>query len=415
MRYVIIGNSTAATGCVEGIRSTDKTGEIILISSEKYHTYSRPLISYLLEGKTDLQRIKYRPDDFYERNGVTAMTGETAKSVNGNTVELESGERIKFDRLMIAAGSVPFVPAFRGIETVPVKFSFMSLDDALSLEKALRPDARVLILGAGLIGLKCAEGICDRVGEIAVVDLADRILPSILTETAAGLAEKYPRDKGIEFYLNNTVECFSGNTAELRGGETLKFDILITAVGVRPAVALGVSAGAAVNRGILINGKGETTVPGVYAAGDCCEGIDITSNTKKVIAILPNAYKQGYTAGVNMAGGSAVCDDTFPMNAMSFFGTHILSAGAYTGECYEKISGDSYKALYYGERSLNGFILIGDVARAGIYTSLIRNGTDLRTVDFDALKDHPQLMAFQPADRESIINEGMEIWKNKNA
>ena len=181
-RYVIIGNGTAAVGCIEGIRSVDKTGDVTVISGEKHHVYSRPLISYYLEGKTDLERMKYRPDGFYEENGCRVLSGVRAAAIDpaNKTVVLDNGGSVEYDALCVATGSRPFVPPFAGLDTVENKFSFMTLDDALALESALAPDCRVLIVGAGLIGLKCAEGIFDRVGSVTVCDLADRVLSSIL-------------------------------------------------------------------------------------------------------------------------------------------------------------------------------------------------------------------------------------------
>lgn len=415
MRYVIIGNSTAAVGCVEGIRAEDKNGEITIISNECYHTYSRPLISYLLLGKTDMERMKYRPDDFYIKNNVKTLLGKTVARVGKNFVYLETGEILPFDKLMLATGSIPFVPPFAGLETVSKKFSFMSLDDALALSAELNSNTRVLILGAGLIGLKCAEGIYNRVKQITVVDLSDRILPSILNENAAAVAKKNLDAKGIQFYLNDTVAEFKENTAVLKSGEIIAFDVLVTAVGVRPNIQLAADLAVKINRGIEVAPTGETSVKNVYAAGDCCESYDISSDTQKILALLPNAYMQGRNAGIHMAGGTSVFKDAIPMNAIGFFGTHILSAGTYCGECYEKITDDSYKALYYENHLLKGYILIGQVARAGIYTSLIKNKVDLRTVDFDLLKENPQLIAFKPADRSMMINEGVAAWKSKNA
>ena len=118
-KYVIIGNSTAAIGCVEGIRSKDKDGEIVLIASENHHTYARPLISYLLQGKTDEERMKYRPDSFYEENHVTAKLGETVTKLDPEkkTVTLKSGEEIPYEKLLVATGSTPFVPPMEGLDT----------------------------------------------------------------------------------------------------------------------------------------------------------------------------------------------------------------------------------------------------------------------------------------------------------
>lgn len=206
-KYVIIGNSTAAIGCVEGIRSKDKDGEIVLIASENHHTYARPLISYLLQGKTDEERMKYRPDSFYEENHVTAKLGETVTKLDTEkkTVTLKSGEEIPYEKLLVATGSTPFVPPMEGLDTVPEKFTFMSLDDAHTLESVLTKDSRVLIIGAGLIGLKCAEGIKERVKSITVVDLADRVLPSILDETGSAIVKDFLEKQGIEFHLGDTA------------------------------------------------------------------------------------------------------------------------------------------------------------------------------------------------------------------
>ena len=187
VEYVIVGNSAAAVGAVEGIRQLDTKGKITVISNETQHTYSRPLISYLLQGKTDKQLMKYRPDSFYIDNGCTTVFGKTVTAIDreSKAIGLDDGKRISYDKLLIATGSSPFVPPMPGLEAVKKRFCFMSLDDADALEAALFPEARVLIVGAGLIGLKCAEGILARVGEITVVDLAPRILSSILDEEGA--------------------------------------------------------------------------------------------------------------------------------------------------------------------------------------------------------------------------------------
>ena len=183
-QYVIIGNSIAAVGAIESIRRVDTEGAITVVSQEPHAVYGRPLISYWLWGKTDRERMNYRPADFYEKNGVTLLLGKTAAAIDpkAQTVSLESGEVLPYDELLVATGSRPFVPPMQGLDTVDKVFSFMTLDDAAALGEAITSESRVLIVGAGLIGLKCAEGIHERVKEITVVDMADRILPSVLDE-----------------------------------------------------------------------------------------------------------------------------------------------------------------------------------------------------------------------------------------
>lgn len=405
MNYVIIGNSAAAIGCVEGIREVDKKGKITLISDEPHHTYSRPLISYLLLGKTDEQRMKYRPDSFYEDNNVITMLGVTVTAIDKDKkcVETNNGKSVKYDKLMVATGSRPFVPPMDGLDTVENKFSFMKLDDAKALESAINSESRVLIIGAGLIGLKCAEGIKDRVKSIEVVDLADRILPSILDEDGSAMVQKHIEDNGVKFTLNDSVAKFDKNSAELKSGKKIDFDVLVVAVGVRPNTQLVSDAGGSVNRGILVDECCKTDLKDIYAAGDCTEGMDMSIGQPRILAILPNAYMQGETAGIDMAGGEKVYDKAIPMNAIGFFGMHIITAGSYDGEASVLQQNGNYKKLVTADDTLKGFIMIGDVARAGIYTALIREKRPLSSIDFDLIKEKPQLMAFSKRERAKTL------------
>ncbi len=408
MNYVIIGNSAAAVGCVEGIRQVDKTGSITILSNEPHHTYSRPLISYLIYGKTDEDRMKYRPDDFYTKNGCTALLGVTATKIDkeNKQVILDDGKTVPYDKLLVATGSKPFVPPMQGLEKVKNAFTFMTLDSAKALDAALTPQSRVLIVGAGLIGLKCAEGIAKKVSSITVVDLANRILPSILDEEGSAMMQKHIESKGVTFVLGDSVKQFTETTAELNGGGTLEFDIVVLCVGVRPNTELVKDAGGTVGRGIATDEFCRTDIPDVYAAGDCSESVDITDGACKVLALLPNAYMQGETAGLHMAGTEKPYNKALAMNAIGFFGLHIITAGCYQGEEFVKRGkdGKTYKKLVYANNRLKGFILIGDIARAGIYTALIREQTPLDTIDFDLIRERPQLMAFSHKERAQKLS-----------
>jgi len=400
VRYVIIGNSAAGIGAVEKIRQLDKSGEIIIISSEPHHTYSRPLISYLLQGKTDEQRMKYRDDAFYERNKCTFLAGKTVTRINPDNkyVELDDKKTIPYDKLLVAAGSSAFVPPIEGLDRVKDKFTFMSLDDARKLQASLGKEKKVLILGAGLIGLKCAEGILDKVKEITVVDLAPRILSSILDDEGARIVQDHLERKGMKFILSSGVKTFDGNTAILDNGASVDFDILVIAVGVRPNTKL-LAGIADIDKGIIINDRCETSAKDIYAAGDCTQSVDVSTGQSKIMALLPNAYMQGECAGANMAGADMSFAKAIPMNAIGFFGLHIITAGSYYGDVYTDKKDGGYKKLFYGSDRLNGYILIKNVDKAGIYTSLIRERTPLSSIDFSLICERPGLMAFTKEER----------------
>ena len=399
--YVIIGNGAAAVGAIEGIRSVDTDGKITVISAENRHVYCRPLISYYLEGRTDKTRMLYRSEDFYEKNGVAVLYGEKAAKIDPEkkTVALESGKEIAYDSLCVATGSSPFVPPTEGLENVSKIHTFMTLDDAEGLEADITPDSKVLIIGAGLIGLKCAEGILGRCASVTVCDLAPRVLSSILDDDCAAIMQNHLEKMGIEFLLDDTAAKFDGGKAVMRSGKTVNFDVLVMAVGVRANTSLIKDIGGEVGRGILVDDAMKTSLDCIFAAGDCTESFDITSESRKVMAIMPLAYMQGHCAGVNMAGGEESITNALPMNSIGFAGLHCMTAGSYTGECYEERSDGKIKRLFIENNLLKGFILIGDNDRAGIYTSLIRNKTPLDTVDFGLLKKSPSLAPFGKAYR----------------
>lgn len=404
MKYVIIGASIAGVAAVEGIRSVDREGSITMLSDERYPAYGRPLISYYLRGETTEEKMKYRPDSFYEENKVDLRLLEEAIAIDPVKREVRTKKgSYPYDKLLVATGSSPFVPPMKGLEQVKERFSFMTKDDAFSLERALSKEKRVLVVGAGLIGLKCVEGIFDRVGSVTVVDLANRVLPSVLDEEGAALVKDFLAEKGVKFYLNDSVSEFSANTALLKSGERVEFDLLVLAVGVRPNVSLVKEAGGQIDRGIVTDDTLRTSLPDVYAAGDCATSVDSLDGKRKVLAILPNAYYQGRTAGKNMAGEEAHLIDCIPENAVGFFGLHVLTAGAYEGESYTERGENSYKRLFVKDGVLKGFILIGEVERAGIYTAMVREKTPVSEVDFAKMRKAPTLSAYPKEARRGKL------------
>lgn len=404
-KYVIIGNSAAAIGAVQGIRSVDRDGSITIITDEAYHTYSRPLISYWLEGKVADDKIYYREPDFYEKNNVKVIFSVRAEKIENGCVVLDNGEKVQYDKLLVATGSKPFVPPMKDIDKVEDKFTFMTWDSAKAIREKVTAGTKVLIIGAGLIGLKCAEALHHLNADITVVDLADRILPSILDVRAGEIMQKHIEDKGTKFILGTSVEQFSKNSAKLTNGETVDFDILVIAVGVRPNTELVSDAGGKVEKGIITDLHQQTTIDNVYATGDCTVSHDCSSNTDRILALLPNAFMQGEVAGKNMAGEETLYLNAIPMNAIGFYGLHIITAGSYDGD--EDITEDAdkeiYKKLVFKDGLLKGFILMGDVARAGIYTSMIKEQIPLTEVDLDLLRDKPQMMMFGKARREEKL------------
>lgn len=409
-KYLIIGGGTAAIGGVQGIRETDPDGSITMVSEEHYPTYSRPLISYWLEGRVDDAHMHYRPADFYEKNNVDLIldTQVTALDATAKIATLSNGEALRYQKALIATGSVPFVPPIKGKDKAKNAFTFTTFDDAKGVEKVLEKlpekSAKVVILGAGLIGLKAAEALVDQVAHITVLDLADRVLPSILDDDCAGMMKDYLEDDlGMSVKLKTSIADIKDGEVILTDDTKEPYDILILAVGTRPNQALAEKTGANCGRGIIINAKQATSLKDIYAAGDCTQSHDVTSKTDKNIAILPNAFMQGETAGINMAGGDAVYDRAFPVNAMAIKDFKMLTAGSYVGDEIVEDEADGIRKFYVEDDELKGFMILGDCDRAGIYTDLIRTGRKLSSLDWPTLEKAPRLAAYAKADRREKL------------
>ncbi len=405
MKYVIIGHSAAAIGCIEGIRAYDTTGEILVLSDEAYATYSRPLISYLLQGKTDREKMRYRDDAFFETNGVTVRLSCRVQRIDAVNKQLtiDKGEQVPYDKLLVATGSRPFVVPIQGIQDVPYH-TFMTLEDAQGIEAAIQPTSRVLIVGAGLIGLKCAEALVKKTASITVCDLAPNILSSILDTEGSMRVQTHIEKSGVAFKLGASVASVDGRVAVLQDGTEILYDVLVIASGVRPNTELVREAGGEVARGVVVDDACQTSLASIYSAGDCTESYDITTGQRKILALLPNAYWQGKCAGINMAGGHKVYEKAMPMNAIGFMGMHMITAGSMDGdEVYVEQTDVAYKKLVVRNNRLVGYVMVGDVKRAGIYTALIREQRDLGEVNFEMLKQKPQLMAFAKQERQQAL------------
>jgi len=388
MNYVIIGNSVAAVGTVEGIRKHDKTTPVIIISDESYHTYSRPLISYYLGGKVTLENMYYRNRDFYRLNNVEAILGVKAQQLDFDNREvlLEDGRKIKYTKLLIATGGKPLIPPLEGIDKQKV-FNFSKLDDVKNIEKVALKGFRAIVVGASFSGLKAVEALVQRGVKVTVIDIMDRIMPRVFDDTASQIAQKTLESYDVKVLLNTTVQEILGEEAAsgvlLKDGRELTCDFIILAMGIRCNIDLVKDTGLKVNRGIIVDLKMRTNIPDVYAAGDVTEGFNFIEQRNTEIPIIPNAYKQGETAGENMAGADKVYDTGFVMNSMPLLDLCIVSAGvsaAGEGMRIKTIYNQEkniYKKFYIKNNNLVGYLMINDIDRAGIYTDLIKKKVDI--------------------------------------
>jgi NAD(P)H-nitrite reductase large subunit len=391
MNYVIIGNSVAAVGAIKGIRSVDAEGNITVISRERHTAYGRPLISYLLGGLITEKRMPYLPEEFYEKNKVNLLLNSEVTGVDTVKKVVKIGrESLPFDKLLIATGGDPFIPPIQGMAGKEKVFTFTTWDDAAKLKGIAYDIERVVVIGGGLIGLKAAEGLDLLDKKVTIVELADRILSAAFDRFAGRIVARKMKANGIDVITEDTVVSIEGEGSAITGvtlksGDFIPCDTVIVAIGVRPAASFLKGSGIEVNRGVVVDDAMQTSLPGIYAAGDVTEARDFFSGQKNPMPIWPDAYIQGDIAGVSMAGGTKQYEGGLAMNSVEFFKVPTISMGVTnpppTGEfevhTYQDQESYLYRKIVLKEGKLAGVVLVGSVDRAGIFAGLIREKVDI--------------------------------------
>lgn len=420
MKYVIIGASAAGLAAAEAIRKADAQGTITVLTEEAYMPYSRPSISYYLKGKVKESDMALRKPNFYREKKIDIVKNTKATAIDTEKKVVKAGRKsYPYDKLCLCTGSKPFVPPMENVKGKTNALTFLDLKAVKDVKAIANEKTRAVVIGAGLIGMKAAEGLVKICKSVDVVELSPRVLPSILDAKSAKQVKKHLENNGIRFHLENTVVRAASKGKQitavtLKNGKKLPCDLLILAVGVRPQTELAEKAGLAVDRGIITDTETmQTSDPDIYAAGDCCVSVDMLDGSKKIIALWPNAVQQGNVAGAQMAGADITVGGTYSVNAIDFFGLRICTCGLINaqGEQYsDKITqhGDSYKRLVFEGDKLVGYVLINSSVNAGLYTNLISNQISLDTLQGDIMDD-PSIFMFDKETRITKLRGGVQI------
>lgn len=420
MKYVIIGASAAGLAAAEAIRNTDKSGSVTVLTEEAYLPYSRPSISYYLKGSVKAGDMYLRRAAHYKAANIDIVTSSKVTSIDREKKIVKAGRKsYPYDRLCLCTGSQPFVPPMENVSGKSNALTFLDLQSAKEIKRLADENTRAVVIGAGLIGMKAAEGLAKLCKSVDVVELAPRVLPSILDAASAKQVKKHLENNSVRLHLETTVVKAQSKgkqitSVTLGNGKKLKCDLLILAVGVRPRTDLAEKAGLEVSRGIITDlATMQTSDSDIYAAGDCCVSEDMLDGSKRIIALWPNAVQQGTAAGSQMAGGDITVDGTYSVNAIDLFGLRICTCGLINaqGDKYtEKIKtdGDAYKRLIFEGDRLVGYVLINSSANAGMYTNLISNRIDVGSLQGD-ITEEPSIFMFDRDTRIAKLRGGISI------
>jgi len=303
---IVIGAGQAGASCVAKLRSEGFDGQITLIGKEPALPYQRPPLSkkYLL-GEMELERLFLRPESFYAQNDITLRLGQSVDKIDPEAQTITvSSDALIYDHLVLATGSDPRrLPAAIG-GTLGNVFTMRDLADADAMAPAFEPGKHVLIVGGGYIGLEAAAVAAAKGLKVTLVEMADRILQRVAAAETSNFFRDLHSSHGVDIREGVGLKTLTGDGdvtgATLSDGSALAVDFVIVGVGITPGSALAEAAGVTLNNGIETNAKGQTSIPNIWAAGDCAsfpyrgERIRLES--------VPNAIDQAEVVAQNILG-----------------------------------------------------------------------------------------------------------------
>ena len=393
---VIIGTGGAGISAIRTIRSVDEKCKITAISQEDQMPYSPCSLPHLIGGDIEKKNIYRVEKDFFKKNNVRALLGtKVSKIIPKDRTVLADGGKIKYDKLLIAAGSVPLRPPIPGIDTKGV-FTLGNMADADEILKWVRKGAKkAIVLGAGFIGVECAIALRKLGLRVSVFEMLDWVLFKMLDEDTSQEVQNVLEKEGIEFHLGQQVSEITGNgkvNGVRAGKKNSSCDMVVLGIGVRPNTEFLKGSGIRVNHGVVVDEHMRTSVKDMYAAGDIVEADDKIRGTKRVNAIWPNAIEQGRIAGYNISGQEKEYDGVESLNILDVYGIPVLSMGMTSFELKDfeierSKTNRSFKKLLLKDGKIAGVQMVGAIRNSGYLLSLVKRGIEVDDIRDDLLED----------------------------
>jgi nitrite reductase (NADH) large subunit len=401
-RYVILGASAAGVGAAARLRTLDPDAIITVIGDEPHYAYYRPLLPYVIDDKKSLEQISFWPEAWYARQRIRLVLGVGGRRVEPErkVVELDDGRRFDYDALLLAVGASSRIPDTPGI-TLRGSHPLRTVDDAQALgvraREALHSAGRAggsadaVLLGAGLVSLKASEPLLRLGVRCTFVVASAHVMSRVVDAPAAALLAARLDASGVRVIYGHEVAAVvddgHGNVGgvALDTGEQLPCQVVVVGKGVAPNLGPADRSGLASHRGMRVGAYLDTSEPGVYAAGDCVETIDVVTGTPQVAALWTNAVTMANVAAHNMVHGPTYTYRGVigTMNSTVLYGLPLVALGLTdpVGDQFDAVAktggGDRYRKLVFQGDRLVGAVFAGDVSRAGVYRSFIETGTPL--------------------------------------
>jgi nitrite reductase (NADH) large subunit len=387
-KLVMVGNGMAGVRCLEEILKTDsEMFEITVVGSEPHPNYNRILLSSVLQGTTKLEEITINDFNWYEQHQIQLFTGETVVAIDHKSqiVMTDKGRSLYYDRLILATGSVPFVLPLPGVEKEGV-ISFRTIEDCQQMQETARNHKKAVVIGGGLLGLEAARGLLHLGMEVHVVHISSFLMERQLDETAAKMLQAELEKQGMKFLLEKQTEEIFGDPRieglRFTDGTSVEADLLVMAVGVRPNAQLAKESGLTVNRAIVVNDFLETSIPNIFAVGECVE------HRGMVYGLVKPLYEQAVVLAKRICGVDGQSyEGTVLATQLKISGVDVFSIGAFQEDSatrsikiHDEVEG-TYKRLVFQEDKLIGAVLFGDTSDRTKLQNMILKKQDVSEIE----------------------------------
>lgn len=356
--------------------------QIEVIGKEPYPSYNRILLSSLLAGKSRSEELTLLDEEWYEQRRISIKSGETVIHIEpgDKLVTTNQGRRVRFDKLVLATGSVPFFPPINGIDR-PGVLAFRDREDLDRIRKYARNSREAVIIGGGLLGLEAAAGLISLGLKVTVINREPWLMPRQLDETAANILQQNMQESGIRFELDATPLRIEGKNNEanqvvLDNGKIIPADLTLITAGIVPNKELAETANIDCDRGILVDHGLATSQTNIFALGECCQ------LNQQLFGLVEPVYQQAEVLAARLCGDeSAAYFYREVPTQLKVAGLDVVSAGQlpFPDDCTDQIITDPrsgiYRRLVFRDRRLIGFLLIGDARYRSWYRELMESGT----------------------------------------
>lgn len=380
---VIIGNGMAAARLVDEL-TTRGMGryDIAVVGKEPALAYNRVLLSSLLAREVGDDDIQLKPADWWRARGVTLVYGRPVTGIDTRrrSLRLGDGTALRYSKLVLATGSEPLRLPLPGAD-LPGVLTFRDRADVEAILETTKRKGRAIVIGGGLLGLEAAYGLRKAGADVTVVHLMDRLMERQLDASSAALLKRALEARGIEVLLNVESDAIegSGKVAGLRlkDGRVIEADAIVMAVGIRANSGLAREAGIEVERGIVVDDALCTSVPGIFAIGECAEHRGVC------YGLVEPAYEQARVLARNLTGENVRYEGSLLATNLKVSGVNVFSAGDFLGApdtepmSLSDPERSAYRKLVIKDGRLAGAVLFGDTTDALWYLDLIRTGSPI--------------------------------------